>query len=47
MFDMRSVLRRAKTLSTNLTNQVSYEIFIDFFLSTGNEPAYGDKVVRY
>ena len=41
MLGMRSAL------STIETKQVNYQIFICIFFSMGNEPAYGDTVVRY
>ena len=44
MFDMRSVFHRAKTLSTVVTKQVSYQIFICIFRLRVTSPCVGIRL---
>ena len=44
MFDMRSVFHRAKTLSTVVTKQVSYQIFICIFFLRVTSPRMGIRL---
>ena len=44
MFDMRSVFHRAKTLSTIVTKQVSYQIFICIFFLRVTSPRLGIRL---
>ena len=44
MFDMRSVFHRAKTFSTVVTKQVSYQIFICIFYLRVTSPRMGTRL---